>query len=113
MLRTGGQNELCHKYLLLKLMPLVAIYKKAVQREHSVYLVEIYVHLFLFSGAWSMGGTAIMSVTSHLCGEVPFMKGWNIFENGPVQIVFEWRRNLEAFRVKFRYIVFYKIVRSV
>ena len=36
MLRTGGQNELCHKYLLLKLMPLVAIYKKAVHREHSV-----------------------------------------------------------------------------
>ena len=36
MLRTGGQNELSHKYLLLKLMPLVAIYKTAVQREHSV-----------------------------------------------------------------------------
>ena len=36
MLRTRAQNELCHKYLLLKLMPLVAIYKKAVQREHSV-----------------------------------------------------------------------------
>jgi len=31
------------------------------------------------------GGTAIMSVTSHLCGEVPFRKGWNIFENGPIQ----------------------------
>ena len=40
MLRTGGQNEQCHKYLLLKLMLLVAIYKKAVQREHSVSLLQ-------------------------------------------------------------------------
>ena len=36
MLKTCGQNELCHKYLFLKLMPLVAIYKKAVHRDHSV-----------------------------------------------------------------------------
>ena len=50
MIKIGGKNELCHKYLLLKLMPLVAIYKKAVHQKHSVLLqLNIYWHYRTFS----------------------------------------------------------------
>ena len=36
MLMLRYENELCQRYLLLKLMPILAIYKNAVHREHSV-----------------------------------------------------------------------------
>ena len=36
MLKLCGKNELCHKYFLLKLMPLLAIYKSAFHCKHSV-----------------------------------------------------------------------------
>ena len=36
MLMLRYENELCQRYLLLKLMPIPAIYKNAVNREHSV-----------------------------------------------------------------------------
>ena len=36
MLMLRYENELCQRYLLLKLMPILAIYKNAVHHEHSV-----------------------------------------------------------------------------
>ena len=42
MLMLRYKNELCQRYLLLKLMPILAIYKNAVYREHSVEFFKLF-----------------------------------------------------------------------
>ena len=40
MLMLRYENELCQRYLLVKLMPILAIYKNAVHHEHSVIVIN-------------------------------------------------------------------------
>ena len=42
MLMLRYENELCQRYLFLKLMPILAIYKNAVHREHSVVVKYLF-----------------------------------------------------------------------
>ena len=52
MLMLRYENELCQRYLLLKLMPTLAIYKNAVHREHSVELLSSFGVSFAGKNLW-------------------------------------------------------------